>query len=216
MSRLPSGPGIGKILRLVLRYAIHTIDRFPRGQDVGSYGRRVKCAKESAGKRSGTSGPQSGHTSPQWTCSEAAGLLLRTNPAGQKSLARLEKKHAQGKAFTVRAQKLARAVYAMVPHTTAYDMPLLLQSEEGAERVRPTSTWTLSGCAWIPCAVMLVALRRERPRAHRPFTLSPSLCLDSRSGSRTYRDSRVGLTCAAPPPSLALTGERHPFSHLFA
>jgi len=34
LSRLQSVPGIGKILRLVLLYAIHTIDRFPRGQDL--------------------------------------------------------------------------------------------------------------------------------------------------------------------------------------
>jgi transposase len=84
LSRLPSVPGIGKILRLVLLYAIHTIDRFPRVQDVVSYCRLVKCAKASAGKRYGTSGAKIGHASLQWAFSEAAGLLLRTNPAGQK------------------------------------------------------------------------------------------------------------------------------------
>ena len=44
-------PGIGKILSLVLRYDIHTIDRFASVQDVVSDGRLVKCAKASAGKR---------------------------------------------------------------------------------------------------------------------------------------------------------------------
>jgi transposase len=49
--RLRSVPGIGKILSLVLRDEIHDIHRFPRVQEFVSYGRLVKCAKESAGKR---------------------------------------------------------------------------------------------------------------------------------------------------------------------
>jgi transposase len=81
-------PGIGKILRLVLLYAIHTIDRFPRVQDFVSYCRLVTCAKESAGKRYGTSGAKIGNAYLKWAFSEAAVLFLRTNPAGQKYLAR--------------------------------------------------------------------------------------------------------------------------------
>jgi transposase len=50
-SRLRSLPGVGKILALVMLYAIHDIRRFPRVQDVVSYGRLVKCARASAGKR---------------------------------------------------------------------------------------------------------------------------------------------------------------------
>jgi transposase len=111
--RLPSVPGIGNILRLVLGYELQTIARLPRGQNVVSYCRLVKCAQASAGKRSGTSGAQLGHASLQWAFSEAAVLLLRTNPAGQKALARFEKKHGPGKALTVLAQQRARAVYDM-------------------------------------------------------------------------------------------------------
>ena len=44
-------PGIGKILSLVLLYAIHEVHRFPRVQDFVSSGRLVTCARESAGKR---------------------------------------------------------------------------------------------------------------------------------------------------------------------
>ena len=54
-------PGIGKILSLVLLYEIHAIDRFPRVQDFVSYCHFVKCAKESAGKRYGTSGTKIGN-----------------------------------------------------------------------------------------------------------------------------------------------------------
>jgi transposase len=81
-------PGIGTILRLVLLYDIHTIDRFPRVQDCVSSCRLVKCAKASAGKRYGTAGAKIGHASLKWAFSQAAVLFLRTNPAGQKSLAR--------------------------------------------------------------------------------------------------------------------------------
>jgi transposase len=57
---LQTVPGIGKILSLVLRSAIHDIPRFPRVQDVVSSGRLVTCAKESAGKRDGTAGTKIG------------------------------------------------------------------------------------------------------------------------------------------------------------
>jgi transposase len=113
LSLLRTVPGIGEILSLVLLYEIHDIQRFPRVQDFVSYCRLVKCAKESAGKCYGTSGAKIGNAYLKWAFSEAAVLFLRTNPAGQKYLARLEKKHGKGKALTVLAHKLARAVYHM-------------------------------------------------------------------------------------------------------
>jgi transposase len=121
-------PGIGEILSLVLLYEIHDIRRFPRVQDFVSYCRLVKCAKESAGKRSGTSGTKIGNAYLKWAFSEAAVLFLRNNPPGQKYLARLEKKHGKGKALTVLAHKLARAVYYMLQRATAFDMQHFLQS----------------------------------------------------------------------------------------
>jgi transposase len=124
--RLQSVPGIGKILSLVLFYEIHDISRFPRVQDFVSYCRLVKCAKESAGKRYGTSGAKIGNAYLKWAFSEAAVLFLRNNPVGQKYLARLEKKHGKGKALTVLAHKLARAVYYMLRRDTVFDMDKFL------------------------------------------------------------------------------------------
>jgi transposase len=121
-------PGIGEILSLVLLYEIHDIERFPRVQDFVSYCRLVKCAKESAGKRYGTSGTKIGNAYLTWAFSEAAVLFLRNNAHGQKYLARLEKKHGKGKALTVLAHKLARAVYYMLQRETAFDMQQFLQS----------------------------------------------------------------------------------------
>jgi transposase len=115
-------PGIGEILSLVLFYEIHDIQRFPRVQDFVSYCRLVKCAKESAGKRYGTSGTKIGNAYLTWAFSEAAVLFLRANPAGQKYLGRLEKKHSKGKALTVLAHKLARAVYDMLKRDMAFEM----------------------------------------------------------------------------------------------
>jgi transposase len=119
-------PGVGKILSLVLLYEIHDIARFPRVQDFVSYCRLVKCAKESAGKRYGTSGTKIGNAYLKWAFSEAAVLFLRNNPAGQKYLARIEKKHGKGKALTVLAHKLARAVYYMLKRRTAFTMDQFL------------------------------------------------------------------------------------------
>lgn len=119
--RLQSIPGIGKILSVVLLYEIHDITRFPRVQDFVSYCRLVKCAKESAGKRYGTAGAKIGNTYLKWAFSEAAVLFLRNNPAAQKYLVRLESKHGKGKALTILAHKLARAVYYMLKRDTPFN-----------------------------------------------------------------------------------------------
>jgi transposase len=86
-SRLRSLPGVGKILALVLLDDIHAMHRFPRVPELVSSCRLVKCAKESAGKRYGSSGTKIGKAYLKWACSEAAVLFLRANPAGHKSLA---------------------------------------------------------------------------------------------------------------------------------
>jgi transposase len=95
---LQTVPGMGTMLSRVLLYAIHRLERFPRGQDVVSSCRLVTCAQESNGKRSGTSGAKIGNAHLTWAFSEAAVLFLRDNPTAQKDLARLENKHDQGKA----------------------------------------------------------------------------------------------------------------------
>jgi transposase len=120
-------PGIGEILSLVLLYAIRDRERFPRVQAFVSSCRPVKCAKASARKRYGTSGTKIGNAYLKWAFSEAAVLCLRNNPAGQKYLARLEHKHGKGKALTVLAHKLARAVYYMLKRGVVFDLNTFLQ-----------------------------------------------------------------------------------------
>ena len=130
--RLQSMPGIGKILALVMLYEIHDIRRLPRVQDFASYCRLVKCAKESAGKRSGTSGKKIGNAYLTWAFAAAVVLLLRNNDKGQTYLVRLENKYGKGKAWTVLAHKLARAVYYMLQRDTGLNMDLFLNGSESS------------------------------------------------------------------------------------
>jgi transposase len=125
---LQTVPGIGKILSLVLLYEIHRIERFPSVQDFASYCRLVNCSKESGGKRLGTSGKNIGNAHLKWAFSEAATLFLRNNPQGQKLLSRLEKNHDKGKALSLLAHKLGRAVDFMLKREVAFDMERFLQT----------------------------------------------------------------------------------------
>jgi transposase len=155
---LQTVPGIGKILSLVLWYEIHDITRFPRVQDFVSYCRLVTCAKESAGTRDGTSGTKIGNAHLTWAFSEAAVLFLRNNPAGQKSLARLERKHGTGKALTVLAHKLARAVYDLLKRGTAFDMDQFLRGS-GSGAGEPTAELGHHGVS------LITVLGKEPPPA---------------------------------------------------
>jgi transposase len=109
--RLRTVPGLGAIRRLVLLYASHDLQRFPRGQAVVASGRLVTWAQASAGQRYGTAGTTIGHAYLQWAFSAAAVFFLRHHPPGQQWLVRLEKQPGQGTALTVRAHTRARAVY---------------------------------------------------------------------------------------------------------
>ncbi len=126
--RLRTVPGIGEILALVILYEVHDIGRFEQVGDFVSYSRLVKCAKESAGKHYGFSGKKIGNAHLKWAFSEAAVLFLRKNPQGQKFFARLERKHGKGKALTVLAHKIARAVYYMLKRHTAFEIGRFLSA----------------------------------------------------------------------------------------
>ena len=121
-ARLQSVPGIGQILALVLLYELQDIRRFPRVLDFVSYCRLVKCAKESNGKRVGTSGKKIGNVHLRWAVAEAAVLFIRQSQPGKEYFAKLEHKHGKAKALTVLAHKLGRAVYYMLTREQAFDL----------------------------------------------------------------------------------------------
>jgi transposase len=118
---LRSIPGVGKVLALTILYEIHDITRFDRVQEFASYARLVKCAKESAGKRYGTSGAKMGNVHLKWAFSEAAVLFVRHSAEGKKLLAKLEKRFGKGKALSILAHKLGRTAYFMLRRGKAFD-----------------------------------------------------------------------------------------------
>lgn len=115
-------PGVGKIIALNILYEIENIKRFPRVQDFASYCRLVKCAKESNGKLSGSSGKKIGNAHLRWAFSQAAQLFLKGNEQGKKYHAKLVHKHNKGKALSILAHKLGRAVYFMLKNNKPFDM----------------------------------------------------------------------------------------------
>jgi transposase len=122
--RIRSIPGIGRILGMTILYEIHEINRFPRVQDFVSYCRLVKSAKESAGKKMGTSGKKIGNVHLKWAFSEAAVLFLRRNPLARKYRDKLMRKHGKAKSLTILAHKLARAVYHILKRKEVFHMEM--------------------------------------------------------------------------------------------
>jgi transposase len=118
---LKSIPGIGRILGLVILYEIEDINRFPTVQDFVSYCRLVKSAKESNGKKYGPSGKKIGNAHLKWAFSEAAALFLKGNEPGKKYIDRLANKHNKGKALSILAHKMGRAVYFMLKNKKPFE-----------------------------------------------------------------------------------------------
>jgi transposase len=121
-------PGVGRIIALNLLYEIEDIRRFPRVQDFASYCRLVKCAKESNGKKYGTAGKKIGNAHLRWAFSEAAQLFLKSNEPGRKYLAKLTNKHGKGKALSILAHRLGRAVYYMLKNRQGFNMSKFLMT----------------------------------------------------------------------------------------
>jgi transposase len=115
-------PGIGNVLALTILYEIHDIRRFDRVQEFASSVQLVKGRKQSAGTMLGTSGAKMGNVHLKWAFSEAAVLFLRHATGGKKFLATIEKKHGKGKALSILAHKIGRAVFYMLSRDTAFSM----------------------------------------------------------------------------------------------
>lgn len=119
-------PGVGKILALDLLYEIGNISRFPRVQNFASYCRLVRCSKESNGKKYGSSGKKMGNAHLRWAFGQAAQLFYMRNKRGKKLMNRLTCKYGKGKALSVLAHKLGRAVYCILTNRKVFDMDKFL------------------------------------------------------------------------------------------
>ena len=120
--RLRSVPGIGKVLALTILYEIHDLARFDRVQELAWYARLVKWAHTAAGKVSGTGGAKIGNVHWKWAFSDAAVLFLRHAPGAKTLLGAIEKTHGTGKALSILAHKIGRAVYYMLSRGTVFSL----------------------------------------------------------------------------------------------
>jgi transposase len=90
--RLRTIPRVGKVLALTILYEIHDVKRFDRVQEFASYARLLKCAKKSAGKKLGTSGPRwatcirSGRSPKPPSSSCATAPRARSSSPGSRSV----------------------------------------------------------------------------------------------------------------------------------
>ena len=121
MRILQSIPGVGIITALTILLELDTVERFGRRQDFVSYSRLVKCTKESAGKKYGTTGKKMGNPYLKWAFSEAAVHMAEYCEPVNRYLKRLESKHGKGQAKSLLAHKVGRAVYHMLQQATVFD-----------------------------------------------------------------------------------------------
>jgi Transposase IS116/IS110/IS902 family len=144
--RLHTVPGMGTIRSLVRLYEIHDMDRFPRVQDVVSYGRPVKRAKESAGQRLGTAGTNLGHTPSRGPVPKLRRYACASIQRGKNArrvwsihLARATPSPSWPPGWRERSTTCASAKRSLVWRSSSI--------AQGAGRVSPTPHWTPMGSA---------------------------------------------------------------------
>jgi transposase len=121
LHRIKTVPGIGDVLALTILYEVIDINRFDTVQKFCSYSRLVKCQKESAGKKMGTSGSKIGNAHLKWAFSEAAILFIRDSDKAKAYVEKLAARVGKGKAIAILAHKLGRAVYFIMKRNDAFD-----------------------------------------------------------------------------------------------
>jgi transposase len=119
--RLKSVPGIGDILAMVILYEVGDIKRFKSAGDFLSYCRLVPGSHESDGKKYGSPGRKQGNPHLKWAFSEAVALSIRDGDFVKDYFRQWEQRHGRGKALSILAARLARAVYLMLKRGDAFD-----------------------------------------------------------------------------------------------
>ena len=103
----------------------------------------------------------------KWAFSEAAVLFLRHTKDGKKLLAGIAKKHGKGKALSILAHKIGRAVFYMLSRGTVFSMEKFLAASRGGERASQTSHSSQSG----PSSHTIGSTRAPHER-HEPSIMS--------------------------------------------
>ena len=131
--RLKAVPGIGDILALVILYEIGDLKRFRRAGDFLSYARLVPGQHSSAGKNYGSPGRKQGNPQLKWAFSEAVALLLRDSLPTKAAFAKLEKRHGRGKALSILAARLGRAIYLVLKRGDIFNEHQFLRLSDADE-----------------------------------------------------------------------------------
>lgn len=136
--RLKSVPGIGDILAMVILYEVGDIGRFATAGDFLSYSRLVPGCHESAGKKYGSPGRKQGNPHLKWAFSEAISLMIRDGEFVKDFFKQWEKRYGRGKALSILAARLGRAVFLMLKRGDAFDEAKFFQlsQEEATSRLR--------------------------------------------------------------------------------
>ena len=137
--RLQTIPGVGQVLALVLLYETHDWSRFDTVGQFLSYARLVRCVHESAGKKVGSGNRKIGNAHLKWGLAEAACLFARFSERAQKWKQRYSQKRGTGKAMSVLAAKLGRAVYHMLRKQEVFDEERFWNNAGRAEKVGPAA-----------------------------------------------------------------------------
>jgi transposase len=137
--RLQTVPGVGKVLALVLLYEMHDVRRFATAGQFLSYARLVRCAHESAGKKTGSGGQKIGNAHLRWAFAEAACLFLRASPRAKQWKEKQAARRGEGKALGILAARLARAVYHLLRKQEAFDEERFWQGGAGRARTGSSS-----------------------------------------------------------------------------
>ncbi len=136
--RLKAVPGIGDILALVILYEIGDLKRFRRAGDFLSYARLVPGQHSSAGKNYGSPGRKQGNPQLKWAFSEAVALMLRDSAPTKSAFAKLEKRHGRGKALSILAARLGRAIYLVLKRGDIFNehefLRLSVDADSNAEK----------------------------------------------------------------------------------
>jgi hypothetical protein len=148
-----------------------------------------------------------------WPCAPHMGLcrsgpaLLASPPQGQQLLARVEKKHAKGKALSLLAHTRGRAVYCMRQRQAAFARRICLQTS-GSRAGEPSASLDSSGRRLQRARSLSNVTASVNATVGRgPVSLRPGDCWATRSGAGLRGVCAPPVAGAAPPPRLARTGE---------
>jgi transposase len=118
---LDTFPGIGEVTALTIIYEMDSVERFESRQDFCSYARLVKPLHESGGHKSPGHGAKIGNPHLKWAFSEAAVHAAQHNESIRALYEKLVRRHSKGRAKSILAHKIGRAVFHMLKNGTAFD-----------------------------------------------------------------------------------------------